>query len=67
MNILVHVRHRPIGRLDRATLDYFLWGYVKAEVYIDKPASIDALEDNMEAFTRVITGRNVRKSMPKLD
>ena len=25
-------------------LDYFLWGYVKAQVYTDKPASIDALK-----------------------
>ena len=31
-------------------LDIFLWGYVKAHVYTDKPASIDALEDNIEAF-----------------
>ena len=32
----------------------FLWGYVKAHVYTDKPASIDALEDNIEAFIREI-------------
>ena len=31
-------------------LEYFLWGYVKAHVYTDKPASIDALKDNIEAF-----------------
>ena len=31
-------------------LDYFWWGYVKAQDYTDKSASIDALED---------TGRNV--------
>ena len=35
-------------------LDYFLWGYVTAHVYTDKPASIDALEDNIEAFIREI-------------
>ena len=35
-------------------LDYFLWGYVKIHVYTDKPASIDALEDNIEAFIREI-------------
>ena len=27
-----------------------MWRYVKAHVYTDKPASIDALADNMEAF-----------------
>ena len=35
-------------------LDYFLWGFVKAHVYKDKPASIDALGDNSEAFIREI-------------
>ena len=35
--------------------DYFSWDYVKAHVYTDKHASIDALEDNIEAFIREIT------------
>ena len=35
-------------------LDYFSWDCVKAYVYTDKPASIDALEDNIEAFIRKI-------------
>ena len=39
---------------DLTPLDYFLWGYVKDHVYTDKPASIYALEDNFEAFIRVI-------------
>ena len=34
-------------------LDYFLWGHVKAHVYTDKPASIDALEDNAEMLEKV--------------
>ena len=57
MNILFHVRDRSIGLLDRVILmpvDYFLWGYVKAHVYKDKPASIDSLEDNIEAYIREI-------------
>ena len=36
-------------------LDYFLWDYVKAFVYTDKPASIEALKDNIEAFIRGIS------------
>ncbi|QQP36291.1 Transposable element Tc3 transposase [Caligus rogercresseyi] len=32
-------------------LDYFLWGYVKSLVYVDKPNKIEALQDNI---TRVI-------------
>ena len=35
-------------------LDYFLWGDVKTHVYTDKAASIDALEDNTEAFIHEI-------------
>ena len=34
-------------------LDYFLWGYVKSHIYIDKLQSIDVLEANI---TRVING-----------
>ena len=37
------------------TLDYFLFGYVKAHVCTDKPTLIDALEDNIEAFIREIS------------
>ena len=39
---------------DLTPLGSFLWGYVKSHFYIDKPASIDALEDNIEAFNRAI-------------
>ena len=49
VNILFHVRDH-----DLTALDYFLWGYVKAQVYTNKLASIDALEDNIEAFIREI-------------
>ena len=41
-------------RTDLTPLNYFLLGYVKAHVYTDKPASFDALEDNIEAFIREI-------------
>ena len=37
----------PHRSCDLTCLDYFLWGYVKAHVYRDKPASIHALEDNI--------------------
>ena len=35
---------------DLRTLDYFLWGYVKAHVNTYKPASIDALKYNIERY-----------------
>ena len=38
-------------------LDYFLWGYVNA----DKHASIDALEDNIEAFIRDIPAETLER------
>ena len=35
-------------------LGYILWHYIKADVYTDKPAPIESLEDNTEAFIREI-------------
>ena len=44
----------PPRSCDLTPLDYFLWGYVKAHVYADNPATIDALKDKIEAFIREI-------------
>ena len=44
----------PPRSCDLTPLDYFLWGHVKAHVHTDKPASIDALADNIDAFIREI-------------
>lgn len=41
----------PPRSCDITPLDFFLWGYVKSKVYVDKPASIEVLEANI---TRVI-------------
>lgn len=43
----------PPRSCDLTPLDYFLWGYVKSLVYVDKPQTIDALEANI---IRVIGG-----------
>lgn len=43
----------PPRSCDLTPLDYFLWGYVKSQVYVDKPRTINDLEDNI---TRVING-----------
>ncbi|GFX88653.1 myelin regulatory factor [Trichonephila clavipes] len=37
----------PPRSCDLTPLDYFLWGYVKALVYADKPQMLDYLEDNI--------------------
>ncbi|GFX17750.1 transposable element Tc3 transposase [Trichonephila clavipes] len=37
----------PPRSCDLTPLDYFLWGYVKSLVYVDKPQTLDRLEDNI--------------------
>ncbi|GFY17920.1 transposable element Tc3 transposase [Trichonephila clavipes] len=37
----------PPKYCDLTPLDYFLWGYVKALVYADKPQTLDHLEGNI--------------------
>lgn len=37
----------PPRSCDLTPLDYFLWGYVKSQVYADKPETINHLEDNI--------------------
>ncbi|GFU97649.1 transposable element Tc3 transposase [Trichonephila clavipes] len=37
----------PPRSCDLTRLDYFLWGYVKSLVYVDKPQKLDHLEDNI--------------------
>ncbi|GFT61924.1 transposable element Tc3 transposase [Trichonephila clavipes] len=37
----------PPRSCDLTPLDYFLWGYVKSLVYVDKPQTLDHMEDNI--------------------
>ncbi|GFU93140.1 transposable element Tc3 transposase [Trichonephila clavipes] len=37
----------PPRSCDLTPLDYFLWGYVKSLVYMDKPQTLDHLEDHI--------------------
>ncbi|GFU76015.1 transposable element Tc3 transposase [Trichonephila clavipes] len=37
----------PPRSCDLTPLDYFLWGYIKSLVYVDKPQMLDHLEDNI--------------------
>ncbi|GFX51114.1 transposable element Tc3 transposase [Trichonephila clavipes] len=37
----------PPRSCDLTPLDYFLWGYVESLVYVDKPQTLDHLEDNI--------------------
>ena len=47
-------------------LDYFLWCYVKANAYKDKPASIYTFEDNIEAFIREIPAEMLERACNNL-
>ena len=55
----------PPVSCDLMLLYYFLWGYVKAHVCTDRPASIYALEDNMEAFIRDIPAEMLERVCQK--
>lgn len=37
----------PLRSCDLTLLDFFLWGYVKSQVYANKPATIADLENNV--------------------
>ncbi|GFU64759.1 transposable element Tc3 transposase, partial [Trichonephila clavipes] len=37
----------PPRSCDLTPLDYFLWGYVKSLIYVDKPQTLDHLKDNI--------------------
>ena len=43
-------------------LDCFLWSYVKAHVYTDKPASVEIFKDNIEAFIREIPAEMLERA-----
>ncbi|CAH0560385.1 unnamed protein product [Brassicogethes aeneus] len=44
----------PPRSCDLTPLDYFLWGYVKDQVYADNPLTIEALKANIERAIREI-------------
>ena len=51
----------PPRSCDLTPLDYFLWVYGEAHIYTDKPASIGALEDNIEAFIRLYRSKFLKE------
>ncbi|GFW13138.1 DUF4817 domain-containing protein [Trichonephila clavipes] len=57
----------PPRSCDLTPLDFFLWGYVKSLVYVDKPQTLDHLEDNIRLCYCRYTATNVGKSHRKLD
>ncbi|GFW09696.1 transposable element Tc3 transposase [Trichonephila clavipes] len=57
----------PPRSCDLTPLDYFLWGYVKSLVYVDKPQMLDHLEDNIHRVFEDIQPQMLEKGHRKLD
>ncbi|GFU06261.1 transposable element Tcb2 transposase [Trichonephila clavipes] len=51
----------PPTPLDLTPLDYLLWGYVKSLVYVDKPQTLDHLEDNIRRVIADIRPQTLKK------
>ncbi|GFW13046.1 transposable element Tc3 transposase [Trichonephila clavipes] len=51
----------PPRSCDLTPLDYFLWGYVKSLVYVDKPQTLDHLEDNIRRVIAIIRPQMLEK------
>ncbi|GFT77771.1 putative LOC100569746 [Trichonephila clavipes] len=56
----------PPRSCDLTPLDHFLWGYVKALVYADKPQTLDYLEDNICRVLLPIYGHKCWKKSSKI-
>ncbi|GFX67554.1 transposable element Tc3 transposase [Trichonephila clavipes] len=59
--------NRPPRSCDLTPLDYFLWGYVKSLVYVDKPQTLDQRSTTTFAVLLSIYGHKCLKSHRKLD
>ncbi|GFX26818.1 transposable element Tc3 transposase [Trichonephila clavipes] len=51
----------PPRSCDLTPLDYFLWGYVKSLVYVNKPQTLDHLEDNIRCVIADIRPQMLEK------
>ena len=51
----------PPRSCDLKPLGYFLWGYIKAQIYTDKPVLVDALGNNIEAFIRDLPAETLER------
>ena len=53
----------PARSPDLTAPDYFLWGYLKERVYVNKPQTIEQLKHNIEAEIRAIEPETLRAVM----
>jgi len=53
----------PPRSCDLTPLDFFLWGYLKSQIYTNKPQTIDALKVNIiNAIQQIQSDLDARKS-----
>lgn len=57
----------PARSCDLTPLDYFLWGYLKSKVYANKPATIQALKNNIIAEINTIQAAICEKVIENFD
>ncbi|GFU16395.1 transposable element Tc3 transposase [Trichonephila clavipes] len=57
----------PPRSCDLTPIDYFLWGYVKSLVYVDKPQTLDHLEDNIRRVIADIRPQMLEKVIENWD
>ena len=54
---------QEIQNSDLTAPDYFLWGYLKERVYVNKSQTIEQLKHNIEADIREIEPETLRAVM----
>lgn len=57
----------PPRSCDLTPLDFFLWGYLKGRVFINKPATIADLKENIRAAVREIDIKVIEKVLRNFD
>jgi len=45
----------PARSPDLTPLDFFLWGYIKSQVYVDSPRTLAQLKNNIKAAVNTIS------------
>jgi len=53
----------PLRSPDLSAPDFFLWGYLKEKVYINKPRTLEELKTNIQEQIALITPETLQKVM----
>ena len=53
----------PPRSSDLTPPDFFLWGYLKSKVYVNKPRTVEELKDNIRKEIAAIPAKMLAKTM----